>query len=99
MSSTGPRETHTHASLAPFPAVQEELLGMMRSKLQAEALRTYLFSFSSQYNSLSLDQLCAMFDLPEKKVYRCVFAVGVCTSMSPFLLILLLNMRSKSCCC
>ena len=52
--------------------MQDELLEMVRGKLQAEALRTYLFSFSSQYNSLSLDQLCAMFDLPEKKVYRCV---------------------------
>jgi len=74
------RLTPTRAPLDPPPSTtslhfvpaQEELLGMVRSKLQAEALRTYLFSFSSQYNSLSLDQLCAMFDLPEKKVYRWV---------------------------
>lgn len=51
---------------------QDDLLSMIRAKLQAEALRTYLFSFSNQYNSLSLDQLCSMFDLPEKKVYRYV---------------------------
>jgi hypothetical protein len=53
---------------------------MIRSKLQGEALRTYLFSFSSQYNSLSLDQLCTMFDLPEKKVYRCV-PVCICIKL------------------
>uniref|UniRef100_A0A7S3VP13 Eukaryotic translation initiation factor 3 subunit C n=1 Tax=Dunaliella tertiolecta TaxID=3047 RepID=A0A7S3VP13_DUNTE len=69
------RKAHEYVSaLAVWNLVpqKEELLEMIRSKLQAEALRTYLFSFSSQYNSLSLDQLCAMFDLPEKKVYSIV---------------------------
>lgn len=55
---------HSHGCL------QDAVLSMLRQKLQAEALRTYLFTYSSQYNSLSLDQLCQMFDLPEKKVYR-----------------------------
>jgi len=49
---------------------------MVKGKLQAEGLRTYLFSFSSQYSSLSLDQLCAMFELPEKTVYRWVAKGG-----------------------
>lgn len=42
---------------------------MLKDKMKEEALRTYLFTFASQYNSLSLDQLCTMFELPEKRVY------------------------------
>jgi hypothetical protein len=50
---------------------REQLLASLRAKLQAEALRAYLFGYGRQYDSLSLDQLCSMFELPEKKVYRC----------------------------
>jgi len=49
-----------------------EVLAMLLTKLQSEALRTYLFTYSSQYNSLSLDQLCQMYNLPEKTVYNLV---------------------------
>jgi hypothetical protein len=48
---------------------------MLSTRLQSEALRTYLFTYSSQYNSLSLDQLCQMFNLPEKTVYNLVSKV------------------------
>mmetsp|Transcript_33430 Transcript_33430/g.84725 ORF Transcript_33430/g.84725 Transcript_33430/m.84725 type:complete len:947 (-) Transcript_33430:272-3112(-) len=66
-----------HTTLAGLPVwnlvpQKEAVLEMVRGKLQAEALRTYLFIFASQYSSLSLDQLCTMFDLPEKKVYSIV---------------------------
>lgn len=51
---------------------REAVLGMLRTKLQEEGLRTFLFAYSHHYASLSADQLCAMFDLDEKRVYRWV---------------------------
>ena len=43
---------------------------MLRSKLQEEGLRAFLAAYSHRYASLALDQLCSMFDLDEKRVYR-----------------------------
>ena len=41
---------------------------MLRHKLQEEGLRTYLLAYGRFYSSLSISQLCDMFELPENKV-------------------------------
>merc|ERR1712157_227745 len=47
----------------------DKIKEMLTSKIKVEGLRTYLFAFSHQYDSLSLSQLCQMFDLSKNEVH------------------------------
>lgn len=50
----------------------EEIKAMLSSKIKQTGLRTYLLAFSSQYESLSLAQLCEMFDMTKTEVHSVV---------------------------
>jgi translation initiation factor 3 subunit C len=50
----------------------EDIKTMLSAKVKQTGLRTYLLAFSSQYESLSLTQLCEMFDMTKPEVHSVV---------------------------
>lgn len=58
--------------LVPGDNAEEQIKSMLLEKIKLEALRTYLFAFSSQYDSLSLSQLSLMFEMTKNEVHSVV---------------------------
>ena len=50
----------------------EDIKVMLSEKVKQTGLRTYLLAFSSQYDSLSLTQLCEMFDMGKNEVHSVI---------------------------
>jgi len=50
----------------------DQVKAMVRRKVQEEGLRTYLFTYSTFYDSMSLDHLSKMFELPKNTVHSIV---------------------------
>jgi len=58
--------------LIPNENAIEQIRTMLVEKIKLEGLRTYLYAYSSQYDSLCLKQLCSMFDLSKNEVHSVV---------------------------
>eukprot|EP00977_Amphora_coffeiformis_P017634 scaffold5833_cov165-Amphora_coffeaeformis.AAC.8 len=58
--------------LLPGEGASKRIGEMLVGKIKLEALRTYLFTFSAQYDSLSLSQLCGMFEMSKSEVHSVV---------------------------
>lgn len=58
--------------LLPGENISEQINTMLMEKVKVEGLRTYLFKYSSHYDSLSLGQLCQMFELEKNEVHSVV---------------------------
>ena len=59
-------------NLVPGDSAVEHIKSMLVEKIKLEGLRTYLFAFSAQYDSLSLTQLCGMFEMSKNEVHSVV---------------------------
>jgi translation initiation factor 3 subunit C len=50
----------------------EEIKSMLTEEIKQTGLRTYLLAFSSQYDSLSHDQLCEMFQMGKNEIHSLI---------------------------
>ena len=58
--------------LVPGDSSAENIKKMLVEKIKLEGLRTYILTYSKQYDSLSLSQLCNIFDLSKNTVHSLV---------------------------
>ncbi|KAL6079701.1 Eukaryotic translation initiation factor 3 subunit C [Balamuthia mandrillaris] len=52
-----------------YTDAMEGLKAMLRRKIQEEGLRTYIFTYSRYYDSMSLEELSLLFELPKPAVH------------------------------
>ena len=50
----------------------EQIKAQITKRIKEEALRTYLFTYGVYYESLSLAQLCQLFDLPKPEIHSII---------------------------
>jgi len=55
-----------------FMSRSDQVKAMVRGRIQEEGLRTYLFTYSGYYESMSLEMLSMLFELPKNSVHSIV---------------------------
>lgn len=59
-------------NLIPGESNADTVKAMVKGKIQSEALRTYIFTYSPHYESLSLTTLCEMFEMEKAKAHSII---------------------------